>query len=312
MKRLIVIVVSLVVVILLLLAPGLVSDTSGSTTDSDFTISSYKAVMDVDENGDLSVDEVLKIDFVVSGKHGIFRFWDRVTRTPRTLDVPRTASRSRWTARRCPSRSARRPRPRPGREDRRPCPHPDARRAHLRHHYEIDGVLEQGTTGQPRQQFYWNLIPGGWLQNIDKADLTVHLPVNSRATSSARSATGDRRLHGAGRRHQGPHRHDRPAAPAHPGHGRPPWTCRPRPSGDQCRGPARWDRGPRPQPVRSLLVLVLRPRRGRGARRAAGRPLAREGVPPSRCSTRRRTGIGPAQAKYIYSEDVDNDHTSRR
>ncbi len=53
--------------------------------------------------------------------------------------------------------------------------------------YTIDGVLEEGTTGQPTQ-FYWNLIPGGWLQAIDTANLTVNLPVAPRAACSAPAA----------------------------------------------------------------------------------------------------------------------------
>ena len=41
--------------------------------------------------------------------------------------------------------------------------------------YTIDGVL---TKGDPTQ-FYWNLIPGGWQQHIDRAHLTVRLPVDA-------------------------------------------------------------------------------------------------------------------------------------
>lgn len=44
----------------------------------DTTITSYVADFDLDSDGDLKVVETLTVDFPVYGKHGIFRFWDRV------------------------------------------------------------------------------------------------------------------------------------------------------------------------------------------------------------------------------------------
>jgi Predicted membrane protein (DUF2207) len=44
--------------------------------------------------------------------------------------------------------------------------------------YSIDGVLIPGTDGA-RTDFYWNLIPQGWAQSIDAAELTVRLPAEA-------------------------------------------------------------------------------------------------------------------------------------
>jgi hypothetical protein len=44
----------------------------------DTSISSYVADFTVRDNGDLDVTETITVDFPVYGKHGIFRFWDRV------------------------------------------------------------------------------------------------------------------------------------------------------------------------------------------------------------------------------------------
>ncbi len=62
MKRLIAAVLGLSVVVLVVLAPALFWNTGdASTTDSDFTISSYRATMDISTEGDLTVDEVLGV-----------------------------------------------------------------------------------------------------------------------------------------------------------------------------------------------------------------------------------------------------------
>ena len=67
--------------------------------------------------------------------------------------------------------------------------------------YTIDGVLEPGTTGQTTQ-FYWNLIPGGWRQPINEAELTVHLPVAAQSVQCGRGVgqTGGCTAEGEGTR----------------------------------------------------------------------------------------------------------------
>ena len=42
----------------------------------------------------------------------------------------------------------------------------------------MPGVIAEGDNGA-ESQFYWNLIPAGWQQDIDKSKLTVHLPADA-------------------------------------------------------------------------------------------------------------------------------------
>ena len=46
-----------------------------------------------------------------------------------------------------------------------------------------------GTDGH-ETQFYWNLVPGGWKQSIDKTDLSVHLPRRGRGRAVRRPGPG--------------------------------------------------------------------------------------------------------------------------
>ena len=43
--------------------------------------------------------------------------------------------------------------------------------------YSIEGAL--GSTDDGRAEFYWNLIPGGWRMAIQSSRLTVHLPAEA-------------------------------------------------------------------------------------------------------------------------------------
>ena len=45
--------------------------------------------------------------------------------------------------------------------------------------YSMHDAIQPGENVDGESQFYWQLIPTGWLQDIDKATLTVHLPVAS-------------------------------------------------------------------------------------------------------------------------------------
>ena len=116
------------------------------------------------------------MNFPYSGKHGIFRFWDTEDRTapdsrriPHDIevtmdgdDVPVEMSRQAGGQYRVA---------RIGDADSTVEPGDHVYRIS----YRVDGVLEPGTNGS-RTQFYWNLIPAGWAQEITAADLTVHLP----------------------------------------------------------------------------------------------------------------------------------------
>src|SRR3954454_1479827 len=79
MKRLMGTAIGLAVVALLLCIPALFySNGKVQPLSEETTISNYVADFDVAKNGDLDVTETLTVDFPVYGKHGIFRFWDKV------------------------------------------------------------------------------------------------------------------------------------------------------------------------------------------------------------------------------------------
>jgi len=155
---------------------------SGEVTplSEDTSITSYVADFDLDEEGDLDVTETITVDVPVFGKHGIFRFWDRVDendpharRNPEDIEVTRdgesepfelsTEDHGRFVVAKIGSADV--------------TLQPGEHVYELKYH--IDGVIVEGRddiTAAP-SMFYWNLIPGGWQQTIDNADLTVHLPV---------------------------------------------------------------------------------------------------------------------------------------
>ncbi len=67
-------------------------DDQGSSTE-DTTISDYTADFEVGADGDLRVVETLTVDFPLSGKRGIFQFFDRVDPTaPETRRRPQDVS----------------------------------------------------------------------------------------------------------------------------------------------------------------------------------------------------------------------------
>ena len=187
MKRVAGVVVWLVVLIGTMLWPAVVYNwSSGSSTYEETTIRSYDADFTIDDNGDLHAVETLAVDFPGYGKHGIFRFFDEADpsapharRVPHDISVTRDGSpepfeilsekRGRFTNVKIGSADVL----------------IDAGVHTYVIDYTIDGVLEPGTTGL-RTQLYWNLIPGGWLQSIDKAHLTVHLPVAASGVQCAR------------------------------------------------------------------------------------------------------------------------------
>lgn len=181
MKRLVWWVVGTALVALVLLIPaalwGTVGDDEGPSSSDETTITSFVADFDVADDGDMSVTQTLTVDFPYPGKHGIFQFWDiedpnapGSRRIPQDIevtmdggDVPVELSRQAGGK----YRVAR-------------IGDPDSTVEPGEHVYEIsyrvDGVLIPGD-GDAETSFYWNLIPSGWAQSITRADLTVHLPV---------------------------------------------------------------------------------------------------------------------------------------
>jgi uncharacterized membrane protein YgcG len=189
MKRLVGYTIGLAIVVLVLFIPaaiyGTVGDDEGPAESETTTITSYDGDFDVAKDGDLQVIEKLTVNFPSSGKHGIFRFWDTEDKTapdsrriPHDVkvtmdgdDVPVEMSRQAGGQFRVAKIGDAASTVEPG--------------DHVyKISYRIDGVLEPGTNGS-ETQFYWNLIPSGWAQSITAADLTVHLPADAEKVQCA-------------------------------------------------------------------------------------------------------------------------------
>jgi hypothetical protein len=189
MKRVVGVVLWLALLLGVMLWPAITYDWStAAATYEETTIRTYVADFTVDDDGDLHATETLTIDFPGYGKHGIFRFFDEADqsasnarREPYDISVTRDGSPEPFDL--LNENNGRITNVRIGSADVTISP---GEHTYVID-YSIDGVLEKGTTGQPTQ-FYWNLIPGGWLQEIEKANLTVHLPVPASGVQCARGA----------------------------------------------------------------------------------------------------------------------------
>ena len=181
MRRLVTIVISLLVLVGILCIPVLFFGDAGKDdgTYEETDITTYVATFDVAANGDLDVVETITVNFPGSGKHGIFRFWDRVDtndegarRVVEDVEVTLDGSDVDFEMLREDG----------GRFQVAKIGDPDRTVPTGLHTYEsryhIDGVLIEGT-GDARTQFYWNLIPAGWRQTIAVAQLTVNLPAEA-------------------------------------------------------------------------------------------------------------------------------------
>ncbi len=277
----------------------------GGPADSDTTtITRYLADFTVTDNGDLAVTETLTVHFPDYDKHGIFRFWDRndpsaphARRDPRDITVSMdgspepfdqsTQSGKRYVVARIGN--------------------PDITLIPGDHSYaisyRIDGVLEPGTHGA-RTQFYWNLIPGGWAQPINRADLTVHLPA---AASSVRCALGAGATGGCHVRGRGTRTLEiatgrlAPRTPVTLKAGLPIATP---PAGSSVPWSARFD------PVLgdsvSALVVILLLAAAAGVVGLVIAHSAHERKPAFPLQYAPPEGIGPAEAIYVVTERVDD------
>ncbi len=151
------------------------------------TITQYAATFDIDEDGDLTATEQLTVDFPFDGKHGIFRFWDlhdvndaNARRLPYNNPDTRVGQadevlitrhgRGRYVTARIGSADV--------------TLTPGLHTYVIT--YSIEGVLIP-RSGEIPTQFYWNVIPGGWQQNIESSDIVVNLPA---AALSVQCAVG--------------------------------------------------------------------------------------------------------------------------
>lgn len=265
------------------------------------TITEYVADFDVAANGDLDVTETLTVNFPYSGKHGIFRFFDAVDdsapyarHVPTDLQVGRdgqgeqadlsTQDAGRFTVLRIGSPDV--------------TLEPGLHTYVIRYH--IDGVLQEGR--KYPTQFYWDLIPGGWQQAIESADLTVNLPVDAQDARCAQgfgagdgctaTGTGTQSVN-VQTQNLPPHTPvtvqiglDMPTPP--PGKTLP-WTAR----FDPVLGNS--------LPV-AVVILLLALFGGLVGFMAGLR--SREPKPPYPLQYVPPTGIGPAQGAYIFTEDI--------
>jgi uncharacterized membrane protein len=164
--------IGLLILAALVLFPAVRWGSGGSGEPDDATITDYAADFVVAKDGRLSVTETLRVSFP-GFKHGIFRFFDlhdpndsRVRLKPQDIAVTRdgqvepfevlTEGRGRYRNVKIGSAS-----------ETMSGEHVYVIR------YDIDGVLAPDGDGS---QFYWNLVPGGWQMPIERSHLTVHLP----------------------------------------------------------------------------------------------------------------------------------------
>jgi hypothetical protein len=305
MKRLAVTLAGLVVVAIAVLWPALQYNSGGPGATETTIITRYLADFDVDANGDLSATETITVSVPEAGKHGIFRFFDRADpsapharRDAHDISVTMdgesepfdlsTQSGGRYVVARIgdPNITLQ-----PGRHT-------------YTISYRVDGVLEPGTQGA-QTQFYWNLIPGGWDQEIKTSVLTVHLPAPAREPLECAvgvGATGGCRQPSAGARTFVVTTGDLPprtpvtvkvglAIPTPPAGTSLPWS-------------ARWD------PVLgdsvAALVVVLLLAAVSGVVGAVVAHSAHERQPPYPLQYAPPDGVGPAEAMYVVTETVDN------
>lgn len=297
--------VVLLVLLLLLLAPAVTYrwDDGATAGGEETRITSYVATFDVDDQGDLDAVETLTVDFPFAGKHGIFRFFDRedpndsherlvphdISVTMDGAPVPvelLTEGRGRYTDARIgdPNRTV----------------VPGEHVYEIR--YTIDGVLDPGTNGH-ETQFYWNLVPGGWRQAIAKTDLTVHLPVAAQDVQCAVGAGLASGCKAAGQGTETLHVRTGALAPNTPVTVKTGLDMPTPPAGTSLPWSPRFDRVFGTSLVLLVVVVVLAVLAGvtgfllgwRTRERDPGFPLMY--APPE--------GIGPAQAAYLVSEDVD-------
>jgi uncharacterized membrane protein YgcG len=285
-------------------------DAEVTPVTEDTTITSYVADFDLDEQGDLDVTETLTVDFPVFNKHGIFRFWDRVDpndpharRDPEDIEITRDGNaepfelsnddHGRFRVAKIGSATV--------------TLDPGEHTYVLKYH--IDGVIVEGQDGITPEpsMFYWNLIPGGWQQAISSSELTVHLPVPAEQEVGCDvgfGQTGGCTVQGAGTRDL-TIKTDEPLPPRTPLTISTGLDMATPPAGNVLPWTGRWDRVlGRSVPLLAVVLLA-----GIGAALFGGRlgARSREKPPGFPVLYAPPEGIGPAQAKYIYSESIDRE-----
>ncbi|MBV9831718.1 MAG: DUF2207 domain-containing protein [Marmoricola sp.] len=298
MKRWLVWLVGLVVLGVLVLIPALTYGSGSGAADTDVArIDDYSAQFTVHRDGVLNATETLKVSYPVP-KHGIFRFFDvadpnddRVRLVPRDVSVTRDGHSE---------------------------PFQVLREGHGRYRnvkigsagvtmdgqhtyvirYTIDGVLlPRGDSSL----FYWNLIPSGWQLPITRSSLVVRLPATAQAV---RCAVGVNATTGCVVRGVGTQTlvTGTGALPPHT-----PVTVQaamnlPVAARDHKAWPVRYDAVLGPNTAALGIVAVMALLAGALGLLVARRTREREPQYPLMYAP--PDGIGPAEARYVYSERV--------
>ena len=308
MKRAVVILISFGILIGALCANALfwnTGDDAGSDTETS-TITNYQADFVVDADGDIHVTESLTLDGLFT-KHGIFRFFDRSDPTaPGTRRTPYDVSVTR-----------------DGEDE----PFEELKEDHRRFtnlkigsasetlgmgehvyviKYSMHDAIQPGENVEGESQFYWQLIPTGWLQDIEKSTLTVHLPVPSEEDVQCAVGLGETdgcEAEGAGT--------DTLTVTTGPLDDHTPVSLKtgldlPVPDQDKdVPWSGRWDRTLSTSPLLLGIVVVLALLAG-----LLGAVLARmtyERNPQFPLMYGPPEGIGPAQGKYVLTESIDKE-----
>jgi hypothetical protein len=170
--------------------------------------------------------------------------------------------------------------------------------------YRIDGVLEEGTDGT-ETQLYWNLIGGGWRQDITEATLTVHLPV---AAEGVQCAIGSGSTDGCSITGDGTDTlvvHAADLAPNTPVTIKAGLDMATPPAGETRPWTARFDAILGPNLV--VLAIILALSAGAGFLGYVLARRARETDPQFPLMYAPPEGVGPAQAAYLVTEQVDDE-----
>ena len=305
MKRVVVGALGLGLLVVAVLVPAWWYDAGGpEEVYEPTTISSYAASFDVADDGSMRVVETVVVRVSTLDRHGIFRYFDTADpQAPQLRRVPRDVS---------------------VRHDGAPVPveelnqgsgryvvlrigDPDRTLSPGEHTYKItyamDDVLVADNDGQG-SRFYWDLVPGGWTQQMEQVRLTVRLPAVADdvqcAAGAGATTTGCRRVSGEGTTSLGVALAGLPARtpvtvsadvalPVPPTVGD---TYRWRPALDPVLAPVPW------------IVLVVLAGLAAGALGAWATRRSHEPTPRFPLQYAPPPGIGPAQAAYVWGERV--------
>ena len=188
MKRVVVGVLGLVVLVVAVLFPSWLYDLgSAGDVPEPTRITTYNASFDVADDGTMRVVETIVVSVTTFDRHGIFRFFDRADRSaphlrrePYDVEVLQdgqpaeveflTEDRGRFLVAKIGD--------------------PDRTLSYGQHTYRIsyrvDDVLIDDPNGDG-SRFYWQVLPGGWAQQIDAFRASVRLPADA---SGLRCAVG--------------------------------------------------------------------------------------------------------------------------